>query len=116
MSEKPEWEIKELSDAFADALANACASALPADTLRMMAAVALDYMEKQNGDDMAKGMRMTRKNARTVLTAIADQIEESKEDAEVYCRVLNELLDELLGEDFFGTEGQCDPRGDRRSL
>jgi len=26
----------------------------------------------------------------------------------------NRMLDTLLGEDFFGTEGQCDPRGDHR--
>jgi hypothetical protein len=26
----------------------------------------------------------------------------------------DEALDELLSEDFFGTEGQCDPRGDHR--
>jgi hypothetical protein len=24
------------------------------------------------------------------------------------------MLDILLGDDFFGTEGQCDPRGDHR--
>ena len=24
------------------------------------------------------------------------------------------MLDTLLGDDFFGTEGQCDPRGDHR--
>lgn len=27
---------------------------------------------------------------------------------------LNTKLDELLGDDAFGTEGQCDPRGDHR--
>ncbi len=27
---------------------------------------------------------------------------------------LNKLFDDLLSEDFFGTEGQCDPRGDHR--
>jgi len=27
---------------------------------------------------------------------------------------VDHMLDELLGEDFFGTEGQLDPRGDRR--
>ena len=27
---------------------------------------------------------------------------------------LNAKLDELLGDDAFGTEGQCDPRGDHR--
>lgn len=27
---------------------------------------------------------------------------------------LNDKLDELRRDDFFGTEGQCDPRGDSR--
>lgn len=29
--------------------------------------------------------------------------------------MLNEYLDEIFGEDGFGTEGQCDPRGDHRT-
>lgn len=29
--------------------------------------------------------------------------------------VFDDVLDELLNNDFFGTEGQCDPRGDHRS-
>jgi len=27
---------------------------------------------------------------------------------------LNNMLDDMRDEDFFGTEGQCDPRGDNR--
>ena len=30
-------------------------------------------------------------------------------------KLFNEMLDDLLGKDFFGTEGQCDPRGDHRN-
>jgi hypothetical protein len=37
-----------------------------------------------------------------------------KADRAVIAEKFNEALDELLGEDFFGTEGQCDPRGDHR--
>jgi len=32
-----------------------------------------------------------------------------------FCKRFNELLDNMLSEDAFGTEGQCDPRGDHRS-
>jgi hypothetical protein len=31
-------------------------------------------------------------------------------------QAFNDMLDTLLGDDFFGTEGQCDPRGDRREI
>ena len=30
------------------------------------------------------------------------------------CFFLREVLDDLQSDDFFGTEGQCDPRGDFR--
>ena len=33
---------------------------------------------------------------------------------QAHCDSLNTFLDELLAEDAFGTEGQCDPRGDHR--
>lgn len=39
---------------------------------------------------------------------------EDEGSAEVLADVLDVLLDDLRGEDFFGTEGQCDPRGDQR--
>jgi hypothetical protein len=39
-----------------------------------------------------------------------DDVEESR----VMFEELNNTLDNLLCEDFFGTEGQCDPRRDRR--
>lgn len=32
-----------------------------------------------------------------------------------FCNDFNEFLDALLCHDFFGTEGQCDPRGDHRN-
>ena len=39
-----------------------------------------------------------------------------KSDASVdnACAEFDAMLDKLLAEDFFGTEGQNDPRGDRR--
>ena len=39
---------------------------------------------------------------------------EDKVGCKRIAKAFNHMLDELLGEDFFGTEGQCDPRGDRR--
>jgi peptide deformylase len=40
--------------------------------------------------------------------------EHDKSGQEAWCDHLNEFLDEALGQDAFGTEGQNDPRGDRR--
>lgn len=37
-----------------------------------------------------------------------------KAEREPFVRVLDKILDGLLAEDFFGTEGQNDPRGDHR--
>lgn len=65
---------------------------------------------------MPKGFRMTRENARQVLMNIANRMDTDEGDADVYCDEMNSMLDELLGQDFFGTEGQLDPRGDRRDL
>lgn len=39
---------------------------------------------------------------------------QSTDRAAYWARAVDKMLDELLGDDFFGTEGQCDPRGDRR--
>ena len=36
-------------------------------------------------------------------------------DRKLFCGYLDDFLEELNGEDFFGTEGQLDPRGDRRN-
>ena len=35
-------------------------------------------------------------------------------EREPFVRVFDKILDGLLAEDFFGTEGQSDPRGDHR--
>lgn len=59
-------------------------------------------------------MKVTPKNLDAVLEKISKQAKEDKRDAKVWCDELNEVCDRLLSEDFFGTEGQCDPRGDHR--
>ena len=62
---------------------------------------------------MAK--KVTPKNLNVVLDRIKAQVaNDGKEGAKYYCEALNDMLDELLGDDFFGTEGQNDPRGDHR--
>lgn len=54
------------------------------------------------------------KNLRAVMARLTTYVCEDKDTARQFCEWLNEKLDELADEDFFGTEAQCDPRGDRR--
>lgn len=54
--------------------------------------------------------KTTAKNFAERFRKLGEYIEEGK-DFEWF----DTLLDELLENDFFGTEGQCDPRGDHRS-
>lgn len=58
--------------------------------------------------------RMTKKTARAVLTRLADTIEAGGPDASELVARLNDMLDAAQEDDLFGTEGQTDPRGDRR--
>lgn len=48
-----------------------------------------------------------------VLNRLA-KIAEDEDEAESISGPLEMMLSDLHGEDFFGTEGQCDPRGDFR--
>ncbi len=50
------------------------------------------------------------------LRAFADWLEKDGKavDKKEVAGSLNEVLDGLLGDDAFGTEGQNDPRGDHR--
>lgn len=58
--------------------------------------------------------RMTAKNADAVLARIGDMIRNDKTRTKALLYQMNEMLDGLLDADFFGTEGQTDPRGDQR--
>ncbi len=49
-----------------------------------------------------------------VLRRIVEMIDD-EDDAEVFSEHLDDMLDEMAEQDFFGTERQCDPRGDFRS-
>lgn len=55
--------------------------------------------------------RLTLKNARLVFDEILSM---EKDDLKTVLDKFNKCLDDLCEEDFFGTEGQCDPRGDSR--
>jgi hypothetical protein len=59
--------------------------------------------------------KVTRRNFRRILQKIEQRFAvDEKEVQEVWADALNRMLDELNGEDFFGTEGQLDVRGDNR--
>jgi len=49
-----------------------------------------------------------------VWSNLMEMAKNDEGDCEVIADCFNEMLDELLGDDFFGTEGQMDPRGDHR--
>jgi hypothetical protein len=48
------------------------------------------------------------------LTAEVTRMIENKEAAKALVPDLDEFIDRLADQDAFGTEGQCDPRGDQR--
>jgi flagellar motor component MotA len=63
---------------------------------------------------MAK--KVTIKNFETVLDNMKELFKNSeKGDKQVMVNDLNEMLDMQRDNDFFGTEGQSDPRGDNRN-
>lgn len=65
---------------------------------------------------MSEFKRATSKTVVDVLRRYADWLEGEPTGArEEAAEELNVMLGRLLGNDFFGTEGQCDPRGDHRS-
>jgi len=60
--------------------------------------------------------KVTKKNFTEVLLSIQQKFSEAGSEAEkkVWSDSVNKMLDKLRDEDFFGTEGQLDPRGDNR--
>lgn len=58
--------------------------------------------------------KVTKKNLKAVLAKLADMADTNKDDAIIICGAVNSMLDDLISDDFFGTEGQLDPRGDHR--
>lgn len=49
-----------------------------------------------------------------VMERLLNMVREDKDDALVIGEYLDAMLNELKESDFFGTEGQLDPRGDFR--
>lgn len=61
-----------------------------------------------------KFRKVNPKTLRQVLITLSDYVTKDLETSQDFCTSLNNFLDELLHDDFFGTEGQCDPRGEHR--
>lgn len=60
-------------------------------------------------------MNKTQLRIKRVLERIMDIVDENEDDAEVFADALDDMLDILAQDDFFGTERECDPRGDGRN-
>jgi hypothetical protein len=61
--------------------------------------------------------RVTKRNLLSVMGKLTEYAKETKDNPDAckaFCADLNAFLDELANQDAFGTEGQCDPRGDQR--
>lgn len=59
--------------------------------------------------------RVTSRNLKAVMERLTTYALETEDEArQAFCEDLNRFLDDLANEDAFGTEGQCDPRGDQR--
>ncbi len=56
----------------------------------------------------------TQKRVAKVLERMREAALDSDDDAQMFAELLEAGLTELHAEDAFGTEGQCDPRGDFR--
>jgi hypothetical protein len=52
---------------------------------------------------------------KTVFERILSSVQNDPDMADMYMEVLDEMLTDLQSSDAFGTEGQCDPRGDQRN-
>lgn len=64
---------------------------------------------------MKKPKKTTAKNLKARAEALVAYIlEGDKEGIAFGCEVFDDMCDTLMNEDYFGTEGQNDPRGDWR--
>ena len=57
----------------------------------------------------------TQQRVVAVLERMIVQARENEDDAEMFSDELEVMLTEIHSNDGFGTEGQCDPRGDFRN-
>ena len=58
--------------------------------------------------------KVTRKNMADVWAKLLEYAD-TKDERECVAQAFNEMLDTLANNDFFGTEGQCDPRVERHT-
>lgn len=63
---------------------------------------------------MSQNLTDCQKRVVTVLERLIAMAKDNEGDAEVFADTLDEYLDSLVQDDFFGTEQQMDPRGDFR--
>ena len=76
-------------------------------------AAAYQRMHKVERMDMSK--RVTSRNLLVVLDRLKEYAAATEDESrQAFCDDLNRFLDDLADQDAFGTEGQCDPRGDQR--
>jgi hypothetical protein len=59
--------------------------------------------------------KLRKDNFNVVLDNIKKSFNDNPDEQNVWIDVVDDMLDSLHGDDFFGTEGQGDPRGDRRN-
>lgn len=59
-------------------------------------------------------MTKYQKNLLIVLPRLIDMVDEDEDFAEGFAHDLEVLLNDIAWQDGFGTEQQCDPRGDFR--
>ena len=57
----------------------------------------------------------TQKRVVKVLERMISMAQQNEDDAEMFADGLEDMLSDIHGNDGFGTEGQCDPRGDFRN-
>ena len=58
--------------------------------------------------------KVTEKNLAKVMRRLEIFLDDDIERKRDFIKRFNEFLDDLNNNDLFGTEGQCDPRGDCR--
>lgn len=58
---------------------------------------------------------LVQRRVAVVLERMLAMARDNEDDAEMLAEALDTMLTDLHGNDGFGTEGQCDPRGDFRN-
>lgn len=81
---------------------------------RERAYIAEANIELATKEPKPDAMSKTQKRILIVLSRLTLLVEKGQVHSETLSNALNGMLDDLKGEDFFGTEAQLDPRGDGR--